>query len=266
MKKILFYGAGNMGQAVLKGLLASGYSQGNIKISGNGPHSSQFILDKYGVESVPRKESFQWADVIILGIKPQIFAESADELKSYSTQARTGQIVVSLMAGVNTLSLSQVFESQEVVRTMPNLPIDIGRGTTSVCVDGLSEQALKDVCNIFNTAGTTVNIPERLMDTATALAGSLPAFVFQFAEGLIAGGVREGMPRLQAEQLVLTTLAGSAELLLQSKKSPSDLTTAVCSPGGTTIAGVYTLEEEGVKAALMKTISATTQRSRELGA
>lgn len=265
-KKILFYGAGNMGKAVLKGLLSSNYSHELLRITGNGPESAHQILNEFNVKSMPKDDAFSWAEIIVLGIKPQIFKSDKKLLKKIASQGSSNQIVISLMAGVNLQSLSEVFTPQTVVRTMPNLPIDIGKGTTSICTDGLKEDILNEVCGIFNQAGTAVLIPERLMDTATALAGSMPAFVFQFAEGLIAGGVKEGMPRAQAEELVLSTLVGSADLLLNSNKSPSDLTTAVCSPGGTTIAGIHVMEEEGVKAALMNTISATTRRSKELGA
>lgn len=265
MNNILFYGAGNMGKAVLKGLLDSGYPAEQIKISGNGPKSSQAILDELGVESIDKKQSFEWADVVILGIKPQIFKQIESELNSYSLTS-DGKIIISLMAGVTIHHLQMVFgEPQTVVRTMPNLPINIGKGTTSICKDGLSQEAIDTASAIFNAAGQAVIIEERLIDSATALAGSLPAFVFQFAEGLIAGGVKEGMPRVQAEALVLSTLAGSAQMLIDSPESPSDLTTKVCSPGGTTIAGVHTLEQNAFKAVLMNTITATTQRSKELG-
>lgn len=266
MNKILFYGAGNMGKAVLKGLLDSGVPTENIRISGNGPSSSQTILEKLGVASLPKEESFPWADVVILGIKPQIFHKIKDELTQFASQSSNSLSIISLMAGVTIAQLQSVFGSDHAcIRTMPNLPINIGRGTTSICSDGLSPEVLQGAQDIFSAAGQAVIIEERLIDSATALAGSLPAFVFQFAEGLIAGGVKEGMPRAQAEALVLSTLAGSAEMLLQSPDSPSDLTTKVCSPGGTTIAGVHALEQNAFKATLMDTISATTRRSIELG-
>lgn len=264
MKNILFYGAGNMGKAVLKGLLASGMSTSQFRIAGNRESSRTSIKSEFDVDFLENTDAFTWADTIVLGIKPQIFAQVKSQLKA--ELADYSCTIISLMAGTSIAQLSSGLGSQHtIVRTMPNLPLNVGEGAVSICTDGLSSEVIQDVCTLFESAGIAVPIEERLIDSATALAGSAPAFVFQFAEGLIAGGVLEGMPRAQSEALVLQALKGSVKMMIDSIESPSDLTTKVCSPGGTTIAGVYTLEKNNFKSTLMDTIRATAQRSKELG-
>ena len=169
------------------------------------------------------------------------------------------------MAGIPSTTLKNELGSHEVLRVMPNLPLTVGKGAIALSADFVSEETLVLAESIFKNVGNTVRVQESWMDAVTGLSGSGPAYVFEFIEGLIMGGVKMGLTRAAAKELVLATLEGSLELLKQSSKEPQALTAMVSSPGGTTIAGLQVLEEKAFRGLLMRTVEAATQRSKELG-
>jgi pyrroline-5-carboxylate reductase len=265
-KNILFLGAGNMGAAILRGLVASGYSAASIYFYEPNESAAQHLSDT-GAQRVPTTlAGFEKAEVVILCIKPQVFSHVAPTLRSDIEKSKKNMLFISVMAGVSRERLmTSLGLKTDVVRTMPNLPLTVGQGTVAIATDDSSEEAIAQAESIFATCGTPVRVQESQMNAVTGLSGSGPAYVFQFIEGLVLGGVKAGLPRETAMKLAIATLQGSAAMLLASDKSPSDLTAMVSSPGGTTIAGLQVLEDAALRGTLMRTVEAATKRSAELG-
>ena len=271
-KKIFFVGTGNMGGAILRGLLSAGTAANNIFFL----EPNDKAAETYTALGCVRKSSFadgvSAADVTFLCVKPQIFKLVSAEWNSSMSaimsmsDIKTEKTFISIMAGVKRESLiAALGRRNQVLRVMPNLPLTVGRGTVALATDGVSEDTLKTAEEIFGTIGVTCRVTESLMDAVTGLSGSAPAYVFEFIEGLTRGGVKAGLTRDVALKLTLGTIEGAVELVKQSGKSPSDLCAMVCSPGGTTIAGVDALEEGAFRSTLIKAVVAGTNRSKELG-
>jgi len=174
-------------------------------------------------------------------------------------------IIVSIMAGVTLLTLRTALKIKNIVRTMPNIAITVAKGTVAIAEDGVEESVLQTVEFLFSTCANTVRVLENQMDAVTGLSGSGPAFVFQFIEALVMGGVKAGLKRDSAMKLALSTIEGSIEMLKNSKLNPGELTANVCSPAGTTIAGVQELENKAFRGAVMAAVEAAAKRSAELG-
>ena len=265
-KKIFFVGTGNMGGAILRGLLSAGTAASNIFFL----EPNDKAAETYTALGCVRKASFAdgvaAADVTFLCVKPQIFKLVAKEWESAMQSQKSEKAFISIMAGVKRESLLAVLGSKsQVLRVMPNLPLTVGKGTVALATDGVTEDTLKTAEEIFNTIGVTCRVTESLMDAVTGLSGSAPAYVFEFIEGLTRGGVKAGLTRDVALKLTLGTIEGAVELVKQSGKSPSDLCAMVCSPGGTTIAGIDALEDGAFRSTLIKAVEAGTKRSKELG-
>ncbi|MBA7660321.1 Pyrroline-5-carboxylate reductase [subsurface metagenome] len=175
--------------------------------------------------------------------------------------------VVSIAAGITVHSLEKRLpEDTRVVRVMPNTPVLVQAGAAALCKGtAASPDDLDMVRQILETVGKAVVVPESLMDAVTGLSGSGPAYVFTFIEGLIDAGVREGLPRTIAQELVVQTVLGAALMCQNTGKHPAELTTMVTSPGGTTVAGLHVLERAALRGMLLDAVRAATERSRELG-
>lgn len=269
---IFFVGAGNMGGAILRGLVAAGHEASGILFYEPFDATAEAVAKLGAVRVASFAEGYKRADVIFLCVKPQVFAGLPAAWKRELGVAETealpglgGKRFVSIMAGVTRAKILAGVGEGEVLRVMPNLPLTVGKGTVALATDGVSEETLQLAEGIFQTVGTTCRVQEAWMDAVTGLSGSGPAYVFEFVEGLVRGGVRMGLTRAAAMQLALGTVEGSIELLRSTGKSPSDLCAMVSSPGGTTIAGVLALEEASFRAALMSAVEKATLRSKELG-
>ncbi|MCA9048432.1 MAG: pyrroline-5-carboxylate reductase [Planctomycetaceae bacterium] len=203
------------------------------------------------------------ANVIVLAVKPQTMKAALDAL---APVLNSEKLVVSVAAGLTTTTLeSWLPAGTRLIRVMPNTPCLIGRGACGMCRG--SHSSTDDerlVAELLQTVGIVESVPEKLLDAVTGLSGSGPAYVFQIIEALSDGGVRMGLPRDMATRLAAQTLAGAAEMLLQTGEHPGVLKDAVTSPGGTTIAGLHALERSGLRAALMNAVEAATLRSVEL--
>lgn len=271
-RSIFFIGAGNMGGAILKGLVRTGYPVQQISFF-EPSDSVASALETLGVKRVHKfSEGFGNADVLLLCVKPQIFSKLPavwnEELQNKQNDSLPGiekKTVISIMAGVTKEKIRQSIGNTEIVRIMPNLPLTVGKGTIALASDGVSEETLTFAESIFDSVGTTCRVQESWMDAVTGLSGSGPAYVFEFIEGLIRGGVSMGLSREAASKLAISTVEGSVALLKESKKSPADLSAMVSSPGGTTIAGLEVLENNSFRGTLMETVKAATKRSKELG-
>lgn len=266
---ILFLGTGNMGGGILRGLL----SKQVVPAAQIGMvEPSDIFANEFTAQGVKRfanaDEALAWADVTLICVKPQIFKAVAGEWRLALQKSGKRPEFISIMAGVTSVSIQEALGNQltlSVLRTMPNLPMAIGLGTVALSADTASATLVEKGKAIFSAVATTVAVNESQIDAVTALSGSGPAWVFQFIEGMVQAGVRVGLTRDASMAMALSTIEGSVAMVKESGKSPSDLTAAVCSPGGTTICGVQALEEGAFRATIMKAVEAAYNRSKELG-
>ncbi|NPB07340.1 MAG: pyrroline-5-carboxylate reductase [Aquificae bacterium] len=253
-------GFGNMGQAF--GLcLARAVGKENVTVTDRDPSKRNLALELGLAFAADLKFLLDTSDLVLIAVKPK----DAPEVLSRLGEAR-GKILVSLMAGVSIEDIERmVGKDKKIVRIMPNVAVAVGKGTIAITDNGkLTEEERKKVEEILGRCGTLYRLEERYFDPFTALAGSGPAFVLSFIDGLSLAGVREGFPYQLALRIVLDTLEGTALLLKERGVNPNELITTVTSPGGTTIEGLKFLEEKGFKGLLMGCIEKTTDKARKL--
>jgi len=203
-------------------------------------------------------------DFIFLGIKPQVADAVLPELADALVP---GQVVVSMMAGVQTASIERYMGGDTpVIRVMPQTLVRLRMGACALCGGRFATaEHIDQIRQILELVGSAVEVSEAQMDAVTGLSGSGPAYVYAMVDALADGGVRAGLPRDTALQLAAQTVAGAAQMVLQSDHHPAELKEQVTSPGGTTIAGLHALERGGLRAALMNAVVEASERSRELG-
>jgi len=204
------------------------------------------------------------ADVVFLAVKPQQMNEA---LAAIRDALASDSLVVSIAAGVTLQRLEAALPAgQRVVRVMPNTPCLIGRGASGFSLGRKATKSdAKLVASLLSAVGAAFEVPEKLLDAVTGLSGSGPAFVYSMIEALAAGGAAEGLPTELAIELSARTVAGAAEMVLQTQESPAVLRDRVTSPGGTTVAGLAVLRERGFNEALVEAVRAAARRSAELG-
>ena len=265
-KKVAFIGAGNMAEALIKGLIDSKVIPADqISASDILENRRQYISETHGIRCLEdNRQLVADADVVVLAVKPQVCQAVLEEV---GPVLGASKLVLSIVAGVAAKTiLSRVKEGTRVIRTIPNTPAMVMEGITGIATDGdVSQKDVKIAEAIFATVGKTVTIEEKLMDAATGLSASGPAYIFVIIEALADGGVRMGIPRQTALTMAAQTILGSAKLYFESGKHPGELKDMVTSPGGTTIAGLHQLEAGGLRAALINAVQAATLRSEELG-
>ena len=267
-KKIGFIGLGSMASTMIGGMLRKKLVEPeNILGNAKTEKTRQKAKDAWGITILNDNAGVaEQADIVVLAVKPQFFDEVIGELKGLGADAWQKKLLISLAPGKTMEWFEKSFGFPvPMIRCMPNTPALVGEGCTGMCVsDRISEEAAEEVKQITDSFGRTVMVPERLMDVVSAVSGSSPAFVFLFIEALADGAVAEGMPRSQACELAAQAVLGSARMVLETGMHPGQLKDMVCSPGGTTIQGVRTLEEKGFRAAAMDAVLACVEKSRKL--
>jgi len=265
IKRIGFVGGGNMAEAIIKGLLEAACPTEKIMVAEPSDLRREHLAEAYNVNvTSDNLEVIRQCDVVVLAIKPQI----ADEVISGIASAyRKETLLVSILAGASCAAIEGHFDlPARVVRVMPNTPALVGEGATAICQGhNTSREDLMLVQHLFETVGQVQVIDERQMDAVTGLSGSGPAYVYTIIEALADGGVREGLRRDIAHALAVQTVVGAALMVRETGEHPAILRDRVCSPGGTAITGVSTLERNGLRTTLMEAVSAASKRSRELG-
>lgn len=265
-QRIAVLGAGNMGRALVRGMLKARWAKpGNFVATTRRPEKAQEIRDELGIEAhTDNAAAAKWADVIVLGIKPQIFPTVLDEIRA---SVPAGRLVVSIAAGVPTHTIEDALPGASVVRTMPNLPVHVDAGATAYCFGAHADRAHEPTVRaIFESVGTAHHVDEYLMDAVTGLSGTGPMYVFQIIEGLADAGVKVGLSRDVSMALTIQTVLGAAKMAQTSGEHPARLKDRVTSPGGTAITALHTLERGGMRAILIDAVEAATKRSEELGA
>ncbi len=264
-QKIGLLGAGNMAEALIRGLLASGtVAPENLRASDSREDRLQEVRETHHIETTPFNDALvSWADVVVLAVKPQVLPDVLDQVGG----ALGGKLLISIAAGVTTSNLAaRSAPGTRVIRTMPNTAAIAQAGATAIAAGPHASAADLDLArNLFEAVGRAVVVAETLLDAVTGLSGSGPAYVMLFIEGLADGGVKAGLPRDIALTLAAQTVFGAAKLLVEQGEHPARLRDMVTSPGGTTITGLAELERVGVRHACISAVTAATQRSVELG-
>ena len=262
-----FIGAGNMGGAIIRGLLSGGTRSASDLIVSDPMEKvlSELSAAFPGIRTSDDNLEAASASILILAVKPQVYERV---IKGIRDGISPKTVVVTIAAGLTLEKVSGwLGGNNRVIRTMPNTPALVSEGMTALCPGPeIKDEELQAVQDLFDAVGRTVILPEHLMDAYTSLAGSSPAWVFMFLEALADGAVREGIPRTIAYEIAAQAVSGSARLAADSGLHPGILKDQVCSPGGTTIEAVSTLEEAGFRSAIIRAVSDCTAKARELGA
>lgn len=256
-----FIGCGNMGSA-LAGALAKATTDIILTDrSGNGKNLANSLGCQYAsLDTVASN-----CNHIFLAVKPQMMETVLVEISGILQEKKP--LLITMAAGLTTQQIQDyVGTPLPIIRIMPNTPVAVGCGVIPYCYNSLvQENMIADFLNDMRFAGYFDNLPEKLIDAATALSGSGPAYFYLLLDALADGAVSCGMPKEKALKYAAHTMLGAAQMLLNSDKHPSALKDAVCSPGGSTIAGIKVLEEQGVRGSIMDCVAAAYNRNLELG-
>ncbi len=262
--KLGFAGAGNMAQSIIKGALSSSTLRPqDIYIYDIDASLSRSLQESLGILACNSLVQLCTnADIIILAVKPNVMAALLDGLKEHID----GKPVVSIAAGWSADMIAQIIgEDKFICRLMPNTPLIVGEGMSvfeSPC--NLPEDKKAFVESLFSSLGAISHAPQKAMDAVTAVSGSGPAYVFMFIEALSDAGVLCGLSREQATLLAAQTVMGSAKMILKTGSHPGILKDAVCSPGGTTIEAVKSLEHDGFRGCVIKAVEKSAKKSKSL--
>ena len=261
-----FLGAGNMAEAMIRGLVRGNHVAAD-HIAASAPRTDRLdeLRAAYGIDvTTQNREVVQRCGLIVLSVKPQIVDKV---LREVGDLLKPGTLLISIAAGIDTETLEEaVADGVHVVRAMPNTPALVGAGATAISAGKhASETDLATARALFDAVGITVELEESHLDAVTGLSGSGPAYIFLILEALADAGVKVGLSRRNAQRLAAQTVMGSAKLLLETDEHPGKLKDMVTSPGGTAIAGLHTLELGGLRTTLINAVEAATLRSRELG-
>lgn len=266
IRRIGMIGAGNMGSAILRGIVDAEYIKASqiTVFDVNRKKLREISEDIPGIITASDcREVAENADLIILAVKPIYVQEVIDEMHD----CLRGKAILSIAAGWTVSMLEKALRNTGAawLRVMPNTPALVGEGMTAICDDTTFSQEDFDFAKgIFDAVGKTRVLPERLFDGVIAISGSSPAYVYMMIEAMADAGVREGLPRTYAYEMAAQSVLGSALMVLSSGTHPAALKDAVCSPGGTTIEAVAALEKNGFRNAIIEAMKICAEKSREM--
>lgn len=262
--KFGFIGAGNMGFAIMKGLLKN-YSPEQITFYEKDARRAEDVAACTGTVMTENGLSCaSSSQYVILAVKPQQLGKAVPEIREGISGE---QILISIAPGISIAELKEWFgQDCRVVRAMPNTPALVGEGMTGVCYNDalFSEEEQETIRNFFISFGKMVVVEEKLIDAVVCVSGSSPAYVYLFMEALADSGVRYGLPRNIAYEMAAQAVLGSARMLLETGEHPGRLKDQVCSPAGTTIEAVAALEEHGFRSSVLKACDACYQKCKNL--
>ncbi len=263
--KIGFIGTGNMGGALARAA-AKSVEKEKLLLSDAYAPVAEKLAEELGCQAVTVAETAQKADILFLGVKPQVIGGMLSEIAPILA-GKKDFVLVSMVAGVAAKDIQKMAGGEyPVIRIMPNLPVQVGEGMILYdYTNNVPEALLQGFLQGMSQAGKLDRLPEKLIDAGSAVSGCGPAFVCLFVEALADGGVACGLTRAQALAYAEQTLLGTAKTLLEKQLHPGVLKDAVCSPGGSTIAGVAALEQGAFRASVMEAVASAYQRTQELG-
>ena len=265
-EKIGVIGAGKIGSAIVRGVIRAGLvTKDQVMASDVSDDLRQAVAKEVGIRvTADNGKVCDFADIVMLAVKPQILDSVVKEI---AKKLGKRKLLVSVAAGVPLSRIeAQLTQGARVVRVMPNIACVVGAGAAGFAGGTHATPAdLEKVGAILNSFGIGLPVEEKYLDAVTGLSGSGPAYVFLFIEALADGGVQVGLSRDVALKLALQTVYGAAKMALESAKHLGELKDEVTSPGGTTIAGLYAMEQKGFKGIILDAVVAATKRSQELG-
>lgn len=257
-------GCGNMGSAVARAV--SQVTHNGI-LANRTPQRAQKLAEQFSFSWGSNTEAAEKSRFLFLGVKPYLMSDVLQELQPVLAARETTPVLVSMAAG---LTISQLEEMAggicPVIRIMPNTPVSVGQGVILYdCGNGVQPEDETAFLELLAQSGCLVHLSESFIDAGTAISGCGPAFAYLLIDAMADGGVACGLPRADALQLAAQTLLGSAQMVMETGKHPEQLKNEVCSPGGSTIQGVRTLEQRSVRAAMMDAVIAACEKSAALG-
>ncbi|MDR7869229.1 MAG: pyrroline-5-carboxylate reductase [Tissierellaceae bacterium] len=265
MQKIIgFIGCGNMAQAMISSLIDSQVVPVDNIIASNRtlPLKESILKERIRLTS-DNVEVASQSDYIILAVKPHIYETVLNQIKDY---IKNDGVVIGIGAGVSSEFLkANLNEGTKYLRAMPNTPAMVGEGMTAICPGNrFSDEELETIIDIFSSFGRVEIVDEKVMDGVTAVSGSSPAYVYMLIEAMGDAAVLEGIPRSQAYTFAAQAVMGSAKMVLESNLHPGKLKDNVCSPGGTTIEAVASLEKNGFRSAIIEAMKSCADKSRKM--
>ncbi len=262
--KIGFIGCGNMGSAIATRVAVN--QRYEVYVSDYSSEIAISLASKIGGSSETNYGIAELCDYIFLAVKPQVIASVIDEIAPVLKSRKDKPVIISMAAGVSIEKIKKLAGNLPVIRIMPNTAVAVGSGMIVYALtEDVSERSLSQFTEFMSRCGKLDRISEDKIDAATAIHGCGPAYVYMFANAMADAGVANGLTRSQALEYSAQTLIGAAKMILESGKHPMELKDNVCSPGGSTIAGVLTLDEYCFNAAVESAVNAAYERTMELG-
>ena len=264
--ELAFIGGGQMATALAAGAVAAGLlSEQSLLFAEPVPAQRSRLGERFAQAKIVSSavEVLPLVERVVLSVKPQVLPAVCEALRAAGCSR---QLFISIAAGYSLRSLQELLGSQRVIRVMPNTPAQVKAGASGISASPeTNEEDIAFVERLMSAVGLSVRVPDALMHAVTGLSGSGPAYVYLMIDALSDGGVAQGLPREVATRLAAQTVLGAAQMVLQTGIHPGQLRDQVTSPGGTTIAGLRSLEKDAVRSAFIEAVAAATLRSRELG-
>lgn len=261
-----FIGTGNMGTAMIKSIVKSGKVPAErIFLFDVDKDKLKALCRETGTTAVESSEEvIQKSDVIILAVKPNMVKTVLEPLKGLFNE---NKLLISVAVGIPIKFYKSILGNDvKIIRTMPNTPALVGEGMTLVSTDGtVKEEEIQTAISLFECCGKAEQLDEKLMSEVTALTSSSPAYVFMFIEAMADAAVLSGIPRNLAYKLASQAVLGSAKMVLETGRHPGQLKDDVCSPAGTTIEAVASLEKDGFRSAVIEAMNECTKKAKEIG-
>ncbi|SHK56637.1 pyrroline-5-carboxylate reductase [Clostridium cavendishii DSM 21758] len=263
--KIGFIGCGNMGKAMLGGIIKSGkVKNDDIMASAKSQNTIDKIKREFNVKTtLNNREVVVESNIIILAVKPYLYNSVIDEIKDIMDESK---IIITIAAGITIDGVIKRFGKKiKVIKTMPNTPALVCEGMTAICHnENVTIEEKNSVIDLFKAFGKVEELEEKDFYAFTALCGSSPAYVFMFVEAMADAAVKQGIPRKKAYSLAAQAVLGSAKMILETEKHPGELKDAVCSPGGTTIEAVLELEKSGFRSSVINAMNKCEEKAKKM--
>jgi pyrroline-5-carboxylate reductase len=266
VKKILVIGSGNIGGALIGGILTSGVADAeHLTATDTSKDRADELASKYSIKMMVggNREAAAGADVIIVAVKPTTLPSVLVEIRDVLHE---GQILISVAAAFPITLIEEIIgKRMPVFRAMPNIPVVVEEGATGLAANSAASQDQRQfVESVFRAAGVVCNIEEEMMHAVTALSGSGPAYIYMVIEAMIAGGLKMGLSHEVSTRLAEQTVLGAAKLVRETMLHPAILKDRVTTPGGVTISAIHELERHGLRSMLISAVETATKKSREL--
>lgn len=259
-----FIGAGNMGRAMINGLLSKEHSN-DIIFTDSSSKIRQEVSEKLGISCFESNtEIASKSKYIVIAVKPQNYKEVMNDIKNYITPEK---VIISIAPGITISTIKELLGNDtRVIRCMPNTPSLVGEGMSiiSFSEDSYTEMEKEEIINIFKSFGEVEILKEKLMDAVVPISGSSPAYVYMMIEAMADAGVLIGLPRKLSYRLAAQSVLGAGKMVLETATHPGELKDAVCSPGGTTIEAVAVLEKRNFRNAIIEAMISCYEKTKKL--